>query len=263
MFIKKELQQYQKNLQKLKEQAALYGMTVPLDLTNNIDYHEQKIQELQEALSRIENENYSTSDKNIVQSRGSKDKKDINPAIIIALAVAIIGAIATITGSFLNYLGTRTQIELPMMATQTAEMKLSLAPSGTHTTELPDTPASERTSILTPTPDPNTPTSSLTSTLNLPTPPPSPSTQTPMPPSFNVCEAEIIPSGATKTILLEGPNPSASKTRWNLGRGTIVNVVEKPVNTSTGTWYHVQDTNGVVDGWVLDKDIELLSPCQF
>jgi hypothetical protein len=41
-----ELEQYQFNLQRLREQAAMYGSDVPLKLVNDIAYHEQKIQEL-------------------------------------------------------------------------------------------------------------------------------------------------------------------------------------------------------------------------
>jgi hypothetical protein len=42
-----ELEQYRRNLQKLREKAALYGMAVPIDLQNEIEFHERKIQELE------------------------------------------------------------------------------------------------------------------------------------------------------------------------------------------------------------------------
>jgi hypothetical protein len=44
-----ELERYRANLQKLREQAANYGMDVPLPLLNNIEFHEQKIRELEQS----------------------------------------------------------------------------------------------------------------------------------------------------------------------------------------------------------------------
>jgi hypothetical protein len=46
-----ELERYRANLQKLREQAANYGMDVPLPLLNNIEFHEQKIRELEQSVA--------------------------------------------------------------------------------------------------------------------------------------------------------------------------------------------------------------------
>ena len=74
MATRKELEQYQQNLAKLKEQAAFYGMAVPLELANNIHYHEQKIQELQAALSPPETALPASTEKPSGRQSGSSDR---------------------------------------------------------------------------------------------------------------------------------------------------------------------------------------------
>ena len=44
-----ELEELKDNLEDLKVQAARHGMTIPLDIKNNIEWHEEKIKELEEA----------------------------------------------------------------------------------------------------------------------------------------------------------------------------------------------------------------------
>ncbi len=48
------LEQYWKNLDELQTQEARYGMSPPIYIVNNIDYHKAKIEEFQTELSRLE-----------------------------------------------------------------------------------------------------------------------------------------------------------------------------------------------------------------
>lgn len=51
--LERQLAQHRKNLTRLEEQAALFGMRIPLDLLNEIDFTKEEIRKLEERLSRL------------------------------------------------------------------------------------------------------------------------------------------------------------------------------------------------------------------
>ncbi len=53
LYWQQQLQTYRTNLARLEMQAANYGMNPPLSLVNEIDFHRQKIQELEQRLDRL------------------------------------------------------------------------------------------------------------------------------------------------------------------------------------------------------------------
>jgi hypothetical protein len=70
---------------------------------------------------------------------------DSNVSSKIAIIVAVIGVFGTLGAAYLSYLSTKTQIELPIVATQTAEAKSMekaalVSPSATLASSFTDTP---------------------------------------------------------------------------------------------------------------------------
>jgi uncharacterized protein YraI len=233
--LKRQLKIHQRNLHKLKERAAPYGLLdVPLKLQNEIESEEEEIARLKEEIARLEGrvkdsdtpkESESERESAHVEVQGHERVCKIYIGLITTFIAALMGLIgvlgAPIVTEFAKSLFAPTATSVAVAS--------SLTPTPTATT----TPTSTSASTPTPTPkaasmNTSTPTSTLTVT---PTP-------TPKPDAVVVAHVNLRSGPGTEYDIMSTLSP-----------GQVLTVTGRIADAS---WLQV-NTDQMQEGWVVNR----------